>query len=173
MIKREFFPVIVAPDFSPAKCGGEFLFSLKPDMVTAMCAAGEEGINALKKTLHPSTKLIRVTKLTSKGGENSLDRVLRLAEKGSRGGVDGFTCSVHEVSRLREQYPDKILIVPSVRSPDAVIAEDDQKRTGTFRQAFIDGADYCISGRQIIRNEYPLQELRRIYEEEISLVLGQ
>lgn len=74
-------------------------------------------------------------------------RVRQLALFGESWGLKGFVCSPQEVKRLREDLPEAFFLVPGVRSGTA--GKDDQKRTGTPREAILDGASMIVVGRQI------------------------
>lgn len=62
-------------------------------------------------------------------------------------GITGFVCSPREVSHLRRWYPESFLLVPGIRPAAARL--DDQKRTGTPKQAMDDGASMIVVGRPI------------------------
>jgi orotidine-5'-phosphate decarboxylase len=85
-----------------------------------------------------------------------LEIVRDLAHLAANAGVAGLVCSAHEVGMLR-QDPDLEnlkLIVPGTRS--AGVALGQQKRSGTPRQAILDGATYLVAGSQITRSKDPL-----------------
>jgi orotidine-5'-phosphate decarboxylase len=118
-------------------------------------------------------KILAVSVLTSFDDEDlhtdgHTQNVSELVELRSRNAVaadaDGIVCSALEVARVREVAgPDKILVIPGIRSARA--AKGDQKRVATPRQAIADGADYLVIGRQVTRSENPRAEFERILEE--------
>jgi orotidine-5'-phosphate decarboxylase len=118
-------------------------------------------------------KILGVSVLTSfDDGDLRTDghtqNVSELVELRSRNAVaadaDGIVCSALEVARVRKVTgPDKILVIPGVRSAGA--AKGDQKRVATPRQAIADGADYLVIGRQVTRSENPRAEFEKILEE--------
>jgi orotidine-5'-phosphate decarboxylase len=118
-------------------------------------------------------KILAVSVLTSfDDGDLRTDghtqTVSELVELRSRNAVaadaDGIVCSALEVARVRKVTgPDKILVIPGVRSAGA--AKGDQKRVATPRQAIADGADYLVIGRQVTRSENPRAEFEKILEE--------
>jgi orotidine-5'-phosphate decarboxylase len=118
-------------------------------------------------------KILAVSVLTSfDDGDLRTDghtqSVSELVELRSRNAVaadaDGIVCSALEVARVRKVTgPDKILVIPGVRSAGA--AKGDQKRVATPRQAIADGADYLVIGRQVTRSENPRGEFEKILEE--------
>ena len=118
-------------------------------------------------------RLLAVTVLTSLDagdftdmgiGRAPSDQVLRLAELAVNAGIDGLVCSPQEVARLRQALgPTPLLVTPGIRMPgdDA----GDQKRTGTPRQAAIDGASHIVVGRPILEAKDPAAAARRILAE--------
>jgi len=135
----------------------------------AMMSAARE---ALANTGKPP-KLIAVTLLTSISAAdmgdvgltgNPRDAVLRLARLAQSCGLDGVVCSPQEAAGLRGQCGKTFtLVTPGIRP--AEVAQDDQQRVATPRQAISDGADYLVIGRPITRAADPLVALRRINDE--------
>jgi orotidine-5'-phosphate decarboxylase len=81
-----------------------------------------------------------------------------------RAGVDGLVCSPLEVGDVRRVIgPDKLLVIPGVRSPGA--AKGDQKRVATPAQAMADGASHLVIGRQVTRAADPNGAVRQILAE--------
>jgi orotidine-5'-phosphate decarboxylase len=75
--------------------------------------------------------------------------VLSRARRALEAGCDGVVSSAHELKALRESIDARLIVVtPGVRPVDNV-AQDDQKRVVTVRQAFEYGADYVVIGRPI------------------------
>jgi len=75
--------------------------------------------------------------------------VLSRARRALQIGCDGVVSSGLEVSALREDVGDPlIVVVPGIR-PVENRPEDDQKRVVTVAQAFLNGADYIVVGRPI------------------------
>ncbi len=103
-------------------------------------------------------KVLAVTVLTSldRGDLDDLgfqcdvrDLVLSRAKRALQIGCDGIVSSGLEVSMIREQLGDKLLVItPGIR-PVENRAEDDQKRVVGVEQAFTNGADYIVVGRPI------------------------
>lgn len=119
-------------------------------------------------------KILAVTVLTSfddqdladlgVSGRTSGEQVEFLAGKGRAAGVDGFVCSPLEVARLREiSGPERLLVVPGVRSADA--DRGDQKRVATPAEAVAAGASYLVIGREITRSADPAGTARRILDD--------
>lgn len=78
------------------------------------------------------------------------DLVLSRARRALEAGCAGVVSSGIEIPRLRTDVGDKLVIVaPGIRPVDNVVADDDQKRTATPREAFSNGADYIVMGRAI------------------------
>ncbi len=103
-------------------------------------------------------KVLAVTALTSldRGDLDDLgfqcdvrELVLSRAKRALAIGCDGIVSSGLEVSMLREQLDNKLLVItPGVRPVDNR-EEDDQKRVVTVEGAFQNGADYIVVGRPI------------------------
>ncbi len=103
-------------------------------------------------------KVLAVTALTSldRGDLNDLgfqcdvrELVLSRAKRALAIGCDGIVSSGLEVSMLREELDNKLLVItPGVRPVDNR-EDDDQKRVVTVEGAFQNGADYIVVGRPI------------------------
>jgi len=76
------------------------------------------------------------------------DVVLARAKRAQQLGCGGVIASGHEVSRLRGECGDLILVIPGIR-PAVDRPSDDQKRTVDVETAFTSGADYIVVGRPI------------------------
>lgn len=112
-------------------------------------------------------KILAVTVLTSLSREDidSLgfqnvkveDLVYSRAKRALEIGCDGVISSGLEISRLRKELGDKLLIVvPGIR-PVENTEVDDQKRTVNVETAFNNGADYIVVGRPIKKAPDPRQ----------------
>jgi orotidine-5'-phosphate decarboxylase len=78
---------------------------------------------------------------------------------------DGVISSPNEVELIRSvvQHEDFLIVTPGIRPVGA--AQDDQKRTATPYDAIINGANYLVIGRPIIRESKPKDAVRRIIDE--------
>ena len=132
---------------------------------TAMMAAALEGAgqgSADSGTARP--RVIGVTVLTSLAREDSMDRVLELADDAVRAGIDGVVCSPREVRHVKQTNGDRLLaVVPGVRLSGQ--SSDDQARVATPAQAARDGADFIVVGRSVTAADDPKAALSRIMEE--------
>lgn len=115
---------------------------------------------AVKAAENYKMQLLGVTVLTSMTEEDCLSlqlgvppfhapsvRTKIMAMIGWECGITGFVCSPQEVRDLREMMPTATLVVPGVRPAGS--NQDDQKRTGTPKEAIDNGADYLVIGRPI------------------------
>ncbi len=103
-------------------------------------------------------KVLAVTALTSldRGDLDDLGfacdvkaLVLSRAKRALEIGCDGIVSSGLEVSMIREQLDEKLLVItPGIR-PVENREDDDQKRVVSVEQAFQNGADYIVVGRPI------------------------
>ncbi len=103
-------------------------------------------------------KILAVTALTSldRGDLDDLgfmcdvrELVLSRAKRALQIGCDGIVSSGLEVSMLREELGNKLLVItPGIRPVDNR-EDDDQKRVVSVEMAFQNGADYIVVGRPI------------------------
>ena len=103
-------------------------------------------------------KILAVTALTSldRGDLEDLgfmcdvrELVLSRAKRALQIGCDGIVSSGLEVSMLREELGNKLLVItPGIRPVDNR-EDDDQKRVVSVEMAFQNGADYIVVGRPI------------------------
>lgn len=103
-------------------------------------------------------KVLAVTALTSldRGDLDDLgfqcdvkELVLSRAKRALQIGCDGIVSSGLEVSMIREQLGQKLLVItPGIRPVDNR-EDDDQKRAVSVEQAIQNGADYIVVGRPI------------------------
>ena len=103
-------------------------------------------------------KILAVTALTSldRGDLDDLgfmcdvrELVLSRAKRALQIGCDGIVSSGLEVSMLREELGNKLLVItPGIRPLDNR-EDDDQKRVVSVEMAFQNGADYIVVGRPI------------------------
>ena len=139
--------------------------ALGVDMVTVHASGGAAMVAAARRGLQqgaaeagkPAPRLLAVTVLTSLGEDDlaaiglqgpASQAVLRLARLALGAGADGLVCSPAEVAGLRQEVgPAPLLVVPGIRPAGA--QQGDQRRTGTPRQAIVDGATYLVVGRPL------------------------
>ncbi len=95
------------------------------------------------------------------------DLVLVRAKKALALGCDGLVSSPLEATALRRDFGARFFVVtPGVRPGlNRDVAEDDQKRIATARQAIINGADHVVVGRPIRTAPDPLGTVTIIQEE--------
>ena len=142
-----------------------------PRMVEAACrrAAAE----------NPNLVILAVTVLTSLDDSDlrtmgisgtAGDHALGLARAAFDAGARGFVCSPSELRRMRQSLgPGVVLVTPGIRPSGA--ASGDQKRTGTPREAIVNGADLLVVGRPIRDASDPAAAARAIVAE-IAEALG-
>ena len=129
---------------------------LRPALLTVHAAAGAAAIKAAAEAI-PAAKIVAVTVLTSLG-EADLARlgvagpvssaVRRLAALAVESGARGVVCSPQEVTAVRAEVGDDImLITPGVRPAGS--DANDQARVATPEEALRSGADLLVIGRPI------------------------
>ncbi len=147
-----------------------------PWAVTVHGSGSEEMIRAAVKTLEGTeTKVLAVTVLTSIDKNTCKEiytrlpknQVKKIAEIAHRAGAQGIVCSPQEVAMLKAIYPDFTYVTPGVRSPG--VNKDDQQRVDTPANAKANGANYLVSGRQILEAPDPVAEVRRVMKDELGI----
>jgi len=140
---------------------------LKNRQVEFVTVHGSDKILEAACNAKSGVKVLAVTVLTSLCQEDieSLgfqnvkveDLVYSRAKRALEIGCDGVISSGLEISRLRKELGDKLLIVvPGIR-PVENTEVDDQKRTVSVESAFYNGADYIVVGRPIKKASDPKQ----------------
>ena len=116
------------------------------------------GLNALKaaKRFAGNTKLVGVTILTSLDNKslkaigfnkNVKKLVLHQAKLANKAKLDGIVCSAQEVNTVKSVFKKEI-ITPGIRFSSEA---NDQKRIQTPKQAYENGADWLVIGRNITK----------------------
>ena len=116
------------------------------------------GLNALKaaKRFAGNTKLVGVTILTSLDNKslkaigfnkNMKNLVLHQAKLANKAKLDGIVCSAQEVNTVKTIFKKEI-ITPGIRFNSEA---NDQKRIQTPKQAYRNGADWLVIGRNITK----------------------
>jgi orotidine-5'-phosphate decarboxylase len=118
-------------------------------MIAAAAQAAAEGAKRPKILAVTVLTSLDETALAETGVAGSpAEQVLRLARLALENGADGLVCSAHEITRLRDAFGAKpILVVPGIRPKGADIG--DQARVMTPEEAVSAGADYIVVGRPI------------------------
>jgi len=128
---------------------------LKFTYLTIHISSGLEALKAVKK-VSGKTKIIGVTILTSLDNkalkEIGFNRdvkklVLHQARLASKAKLDAIVCSAQEVSIVKKVFKKEI-ITPGIRFETKV---NDQKRVLTPKQAYKNGSDWLVIGRQITK----------------------
>ena len=134
------------------------LKSLKDLRINYLTVHISSGLKALKevKKVCGKIKIVGVTTLTSLdnkdlksiGHKRSLkDIVAFQAKLANKAKLDAIVCSPHEV-KFVEKYFDKEIITPGIRISSKLI---DQKRVMTPRDAFKQGSDWLVIGRDLTK----------------------
>lgn len=147
----------------------------KVDMINVHALAGAEALKRCRdvvKTESPSTKLIAVTILTSMDQTNlsSLhlevplsELALNLAQQTYIAGLDGVVCSALEAHLIKKNISQKfIAVTPGIRINTE--AKQDQKRVLSPLEAFANGSDYLVMGREITQSKNQKQTIEKLKE---------
>jgi orotidine-5'-phosphate decarboxylase len=142
-------------------------------LMTIHGAGGRASIAAaLDATVDGRPELLVVSVLTSLDqgdltefgvGRTISEQVDAVAELAAKEGAPGLVLGASEVPRVRANHPDLFLLVPGMRPGWS--STDDQKRTGTPKQAVADGADLIVLGRAITKADDPAAAVDRVLEE--------
>ena len=125
------------------------------DYVTIHINSGLEALKAAKK-VSGKTKLVGVTILTSLdndalkeiGFNKDVKRlVLHQAKLARKANLDAIVCSAQEAKIVKKVFKKEI-ITPGIRFSSNI---NDQKRTLTPKQAYRNGADWLVIGRDITK----------------------
>tara|TARA_S200000501_G_scaffold133637_1_gene126440 strand:+ start:172 stop:843 length:672 start_codon:yes stop_codon:yes gene_type:complete len=134
------------------------LIALKDLNINYLTVHVTSGLKALKevKKVSGKTKIVGVTTLTSLdikdlrslGHKRSLKEIVILQSKlAKKAKLDAIVCSPHEVKFVKK-YFDKEIITPGIRISSKV---NDQKRVMTPRDAFKQGSDWLVIGRDLTK----------------------
>ncbi len=129
---------------------------LRPALLTVHAAAGAAAIRAAAEAI-PAARIVAVTVLTSLSEADLArmgisgqvgDAVRRLAGLAVEAGARGLVCSPQEVTAVRAEVGDDIMLVtPGVRPAGTDV--HDQARVATPEEALRSGADLLVIGRPI------------------------
>ena len=128
---------------------------LKFNYITIHINSGYEALKEAKKAAG-RVKLIGVTILTSLDNKavkeigfnkNVKELVLHQAKLATKAKLDAIVCSAQEVKIVKKVFKKEI-ITPGIRFNSKI---DDQKRVLTPKEAFKNGADWLVIGRDITR----------------------
>ena len=126
---------------------------IKFNYITIHINSGYEALKEAKKAAG-RTKLIGVTILTSLDNKaikeigfskNIKELVLHQAKLATKAKLDAIVCSAQEVEIVKKVFKKEI-ITPGIRLNSKI---DDQKRVLTPREAYKNGADWLVIGRDI------------------------
>jgi orotidine-5'-phosphate decarboxylase len=88
--------------------------------------------------------------------------VLELAQLSYSCGIHGMVCSPYEIEAISTLIPDSFLVTPGVRMEEDEVANDDQKRVMTPKEALRLGASALVVGRPIVAAKDPVGAAKRI-----------
>ncbi len=148
------------------------------EFITVHSSDGQEMLKAAVSSVTDKTKILAVTVLTSQG-ETELkktlllrddvgltDLVIHRAKMAKASGCAGIVCSGREISVMREQLGNELIIVtPGIRPAWSLVQGDDQKRIVTPRDAAKLGADFIVVGRPVRDAKDPVEAAVKITEE--------
>lgn len=142
------------------KTDGEMLTEVKPEILTVMCCAGIDGMNAVQKVLGNMTEIFGVTILTSLNEEecqaiftcSTKAGVLRFARMAQLAGLGGLILSPKEVDVLNKRFELTLTLnTPGIRPVWSLVEGDDQSRVLTPQKSIENGAERIVMGRPIVQ----------------------
>ena len=128
---------------------------LKFNYITIHTNCGLDALKAAKKVAG-KTKLVGITVLTSLDykslkeigfNKNVKQLVLHQARLANKANLDAIVCSAQEAKIVKKVFKKEI-ITPGIRFSSNI---NDQKRTLTPKQAYRNGADWLVIGRDITK----------------------
>lgn len=145
------------------------------DMITVHASGGRKMMQAgvVAAAEFPGLKIIALTVVTGLSeadlaeigfSAGVTELVVRLAKLAQASGCHGVVTSPQEISLLRREIGNELLIVTSGVRP-AGSAPGDQNRVGTPLQAVQAGASYLVVGRPIVQAKEPAAAARQILAE--------
>lgn len=85
------------------------------------------------------------------------DEILLLAQLAEDAGLDGVVASAHEVKSIKAEVRGELIVVtPGVR-PAAWADITDHARINSPKEAIINGSDYIVVGRPVLKADNPKQ----------------
>lgn len=149
----------------------EAILPHKPTFVTIHSSVGKEALVMAQEATKDEIGLLGITLLTSLGEEDLeilsisgdvRDIVLKRARLCKESGLEGVVASVKEAETIKREIGEDFLVVtPGIR---IFQGKDDQKRTGTYRDAKEKGVDFVVIGRPIYDSDDPLGVIERLEE---------
>ena len=133
----------------------EAIKDLKVNYLTMHISSGIEALRSVKK-VSGNIKIVGVTILTSLdnkalkeiGFNNDVKKlVLQQAKVATKTKLDAIVCSAREAKIVKKVFKKEI-ITPGIRFSSKI---NDQKRTLTPKQAYRNGADWLVIGRDITK----------------------
>ena len=131
------------------------LKDLKINYLTVHISAGLKALKDVKK-VSGKTKIVGVTTLTSLdskdlrdiGHKKSLkDIVITQSKLAKKAKLDGIVCSPREIKYVKKNF-EKEIITPGIRINSKL---NDQKRVMTPKEAFKQGSDWLVIGRDLTK----------------------
>jgi len=154
--------------------GLESLKRIKPDYLSLHLSGGERMLSTAKNYLKKNkinTKILGITVLTSLDnkdikqmyGNMTVNKLLiNFSKLAIKSKIDGLVCSGQDL-KILNKYQNLLKITPGIKLFHRKV--DDQKRTISAEDAFKNGADYIVIGREIINHTNPINALQSFYEE--------
>tara|TARA_B100001059_G_C17342008_1_gene336360 strand:- start:25 stop:546 length:522 start_codon:yes stop_codon:yes gene_type:complete len=147
---------------------------INPDYLTLHISGGRKMLEETKKFIQKEklkTKILGVTLLTSldESDINSMygriqtnELLKNFANLAKKTKIEGLICSGKDLGFLKS-FKGLLKVTPGVSLYER--KKDDQKRTISALEAFKNGADFIVVGREIINDKNSVNTLKSYYEE--------
>lgn len=142
------------------KTDGELLAGVEPELLTVMCCAGIDGMNAVQKIIGKTTEILGVTILTSLN-EDECDAiftcstragVLKFARMAKLAGLPDLILAPKELEVVRDRFELMLTLnAPNIRPEWSIVKGDDQNKARklTPEEAMLNGAKRIVMGRPL------------------------
>lgn len=158
------------------KTDGELLAEVKPEILTVMCCAGIDGMNAVQKVIGQTTEILGVTILTSLNEEecqaiftcSTRAGVLRFARMAKLAELGSLILSPKEIEVVKDRFELMLTLnTPGVRPEWFIDDKDDQEkaRVMTPKKAILNGAERIVMGRPIVKDRNPKEAVEKTLQE--------
>lgn len=167
-LKFHDIPSTVEKSCRAAARQGVFMLTVHASGEPAMLEAAAGGVGSESTRLKiRRPRVVGVTVLTSEGSrahQATSRRVVELARRARRAGLDGVVASAQEAAAIRRELRRPFLLVcPGIRPASA--DHSDHRRVATPAAAIAGGADFLVVGRPITDASDPRAAAARILDE--------
>ncbi len=109
--------------------------------------------------------VVGITVLTSEERKDNIaEIVMERALLAKNSGLDGVVASSEEAAMIRHKFgKDFVIVTPGIRPKGSEVG--DQKRVTTPKEAIVNGSNFLVVGRPIVKSDNPQMSAENILEE--------